>query len=616
MLEGLVAWVLNNYLGKYVQLNTDQLSIALLSGKVELENLPLKEDALRHLGLPIIIKAGFIGKVQLHIPVRQIRSVPWVIIIEQLYLVASPLPLHEWDNEAEELARHDQKLNALDTLEAKWRLDRDVQDLNSAYYASSYSSWYSYGAGLVTEIIENLQLRIQDVHIRYEDNISVPSKCIAFGITIESLIAQSCDSSWQPGFVQASKSEESFKLLELQKFALYWMTLDESGLLSNLTVAQLAEAMSPGKIKKTTKNYIVPSVSVQAHLKRNRSTHPLRSSTPRIWQYDQIVSCVRGLDDIARLRSYRRFKPSATVKQDPKAWWLYAISSFYPGGQPNVCRPRPTWESCLRRAGQNVRYVEVYKKLLASPTAALGPDEVKLKNELAMSSVKLPNTNGTANAAAKSTGRSIVFSWFPTWMGWYSSGSAEVNAASSPEATQLEGEILQALADSAENNTILKRDAVFGHFNFCLKTGTLNLCTVGEECLDSSPMLELEFKTLSLTVLSKPRTSSHVIELSLGAVFLKDKITLNTMFPVLVGPPGFDRTAVPRGKGSTPRMSASNSRVEESLDHLFYLEYEKKPPNSVCDYRLCVKSKCLDVVYQPNAVKWLTEFVCLPHHVI
>lgn len=35
MLEGLVAWVLNNYLGKYVEnLNTDQLNIALLSGKV------------------------------------------------------------------------------------------------------------------------------------------------------------------------------------------------------------------------------------------------------------------------------------------------------------------------------------------------------------------------------------------------------------------------------------------------------------------------------------------------------------------------------------------------------------------------------------------------------
>lgn len=62
---------------------------------MELENLPLRKDALRHLGLPVEIKAGFIGKVKLQIPVRQIRSAPWVIIIEQLYLVASPLPVQE-----------------------------------------------------------------------------------------------------------------------------------------------------------------------------------------------------------------------------------------------------------------------------------------------------------------------------------------------------------------------------------------------------------------------------------------------------------------------------------------------------------------------------------------
>lgn len=64
-------------------------------GQVELENLPLKQDALRHLGLPVEIKAGFIGKVKLQIPVRQIRSAPWIIVIEQLYLVASPLPVQE-----------------------------------------------------------------------------------------------------------------------------------------------------------------------------------------------------------------------------------------------------------------------------------------------------------------------------------------------------------------------------------------------------------------------------------------------------------------------------------------------------------------------------------------
>lgn len=40
--------------------------------------------------------------------------------------------------------------------------------------------------------------------------------------------------------------------------------------------------MCPIKAKKSTKNYIIPSVSAQAHIKRNRSTQPLRSSTPRI----------------------------------------------------------------------------------------------------------------------------------------------------------------------------------------------------------------------------------------------------------------------------------------------------------------------------------------------
>lgn len=67
----------------------------IFTGKVELENLPLKKDALRHLGLPVVIKSGYIGKVQLQIPVRQIRSAPWVIVIEQLYVVASPVPIDE-----------------------------------------------------------------------------------------------------------------------------------------------------------------------------------------------------------------------------------------------------------------------------------------------------------------------------------------------------------------------------------------------------------------------------------------------------------------------------------------------------------------------------------------
>lgn len=91
---------------------------------------------------------------------------------------------------------------------------------------------------------------------------------------------------------------------------------------------------------------------------------------------------------------------------------------------------------------------------------------------------------------AHSQGRSILVSWFPQWWGWYSAPSASQNQGEATAPTvaptapsekvsttaALEDEILDALADSVENNTLLKRDTVFGQFNFVLKQGTFNLC--------------------------------------------------------------------------------------------------------------------------------------------
>lgn len=91
MLEGLAAWFLNNYLGKYLKnLNTDQLSIALLHGEVELENVPLRRDATRFVNSAVDVRAGVVGKIKLKIPVSRIRSEPWSIVMEGVYIVAGP----------------------------------------------------------------------------------------------------------------------------------------------------------------------------------------------------------------------------------------------------------------------------------------------------------------------------------------------------------------------------------------------------------------------------------------------------------------------------------------------------------------------------------------------
>ena len=62
----------------------------VLLGAVELEKLPLKKDALKKLNLPIEVKSGFIGKLRIEIPFRRLKSQPWVVQVDQLYLIAGP----------------------------------------------------------------------------------------------------------------------------------------------------------------------------------------------------------------------------------------------------------------------------------------------------------------------------------------------------------------------------------------------------------------------------------------------------------------------------------------------------------------------------------------------
>lgn len=81
---------------------------------------------------------------------------------------------------------------------------------------------------------------MNDVHIRYEDSItsSLPFAC---GLTAESLCAESCDSEWRCGFTFLTDPEGcSFKLLELQRLAVYWDPMPvPAGMFANYSIQEL-----------------------------------------------------------------------------------------------------------------------------------------------------------------------------------------------------------------------------------------------------------------------------------------------------------------------------------------------------------------------------------------
>lgn len=627
MLEGLVAWVLNNYLGKYVEnLNTDQLSIALLSGEVELENLPLKKEALRHIGLPIEIKAGFIGKVRLQVPVRQIRTASWVIVIEQLYLVAGPISLDEFDSETEEQAILEYKLSRLDSLEARWRTDTER---DPGYYATSYSSWVNYGTSLITNIIENLQLNIKDVHIRYEDSVTLPDDTgVALGVTIGALTAQSCDASWIPGSTSWNLTDASFKLMELDRLSIYWNHLKKDEFLGSLNLGDLAIAMS--EPKNIIKNHILLPVNARAHIKRDRSERPLRSTNkPRMIvdlllddvplcltdvQYDQIVKCIRGLKDIERRKQQRSCRPMINVSAAPREWWKYAARCHL---GKDALKPKASWGDILRRGKENILYVESYAKLLGTPTTILPTDmkqlkekieqersfdELRVLREIAMYRIKPPKVlqNSDVNVPQP---RGMLEQWFPQWWGWYSKSS---NTNTQSTSSTFDGELLDVLADTIDDDTLLRRDTVFGQFNFTLSKGAFSLCTMKNDGENMKAVIELQFERVNLSYDSRPRYGSHKFFISLGALYLHDYLTENSTFPILVQP-----QMIPT---INSRVRSSSEKLANQLpQQLFEMTYEKRPLHSNADHLLQVNSKSLDVVYNPAVIHWLIDFMSKPH---
>lgn len=88
----IAAWAFNHYIAYYYfdNVNVSQLKVAFEKGEVELENLPIKKDALKHFNLPMEVVSGIVGKLSIKVPLMSMLTDPWLIKISHLMLIVTP----------------------------------------------------------------------------------------------------------------------------------------------------------------------------------------------------------------------------------------------------------------------------------------------------------------------------------------------------------------------------------------------------------------------------------------------------------------------------------------------------------------------------------------------
>ncbi|XP_041275721.1 vacuolar protein sorting-associated protein 13D isoform X1 [Onychostruthus taczanowskii] len=644
MLEGLVAWVLNTYLGKYVNnLNTDQLSVALLKGAVELENLPLKKDALKELELPFEVKAGFIGKITLQIPFYRPHVDPWVISVSKLHLIGAPEKREEFDEEREKLQEREHKKALLLALEEKWK--KEQQQKGESY-------WYSVTASVVTRIVENIELKIQDVHLRFEDGVTNPSQPFAFGICIKNV-------SMQNAVFEPVEKLMRKKQMDVADFSVYWDT--SCTLLGDLPPGQLQEAMDRS-MESRDHNYIMEPVCTSALLKRNCSKEPLRSRhTPRLecdiqletiplklsqMQYQQIIGFLKELARKERQLKYRKWKPKVTVTENCREWWIFALNANL--SEIREQRQRSTWAFALRRARDAVSYTDMYySKLKGEPLSAADQAEMhRIEDELTYEELKvlyeivhnkfhdlaesvkepLPDSIGgspPAEARDSSSGMlQYLQSWFPGWGGWYGYAQQTYEGEPfegllpdpkdqwNPEDILGTDEFFDPAADASNMNTFTKRDHVFAKLNLQLQGGSFTLLHRKKKVLraEETAFMQLEFSGVKVLAESLPRRKSSLLKVQLGGLFLRDLATEGTIFPVLVFPNPQKEVGCMSSFGLQSLSSEMTNQSTDPDAPVFEMLYERNPIHSTFERRLEVSTRPLNIIYNPQAIKKVADF--------
>lgn len=197
MFEAIFARLLKALLGEFVEdiggidnktSLHDKIQLGVWSGYICLEHLVLKDKLLQLLGLPLQLAHGVIGRLEFRIPWGNLGGEPVVVTVDRVNILLEPK--YEWDPKA--LDNREQTIKQAKLVAAELFANRRLDDNEGTKGLPGIKNFAKRWLmdSVINKLVENIQITVRDVHIRYEDHISCPSDfCV--GITLESLHAQS-----------------------------------------------------------------------------------------------------------------------------------------------------------------------------------------------------------------------------------------------------------------------------------------------------------------------------------------------------------------------------------------------------------------------------------------
>ncbi|VVC88042.1 unnamed protein product, partial [Leptidea sinapis] len=286
---------------------------------------------------------------------------------------------------------------------------------------------------LFTAIVNNLQIYVRNIHVRYEDSISSKDGPLACGLCLQSLSIETTNSKWKPSVTPANASTV-YQMMKIESLSMYWnptaTALDDVEI-ANITPMQyynwkhyMLTGLDKFSMHHEEFEFLFKPVTCKVKVLINRSGE---ARVPRLLvdavlqdsalqlsrrQFLSIDNLMSSFQRIQLNRKYRHLHPGVALSKDIKKWWRYAYNVVVEQ------RVRPyTWTAIKRhRENYNV-YKKTYKSLLRSPNdVELKLDLQKCEDNLPIISVVIAREQAKFELLAQEPDRiEVVESEFDWW---------------------------------------------------------------------------------------------------------------------------------------------------------------------------------------------------------
>ncbi|KAM3960055.1 LOW QUALITY PROTEIN: intermembrane lipid transfer protein VPS13A [Aphomia sociella] len=600
MFEGAVAGILNRLLGKYVQdLDTENLNVGIISGNVSLTDLKLKPEALYELDLPIDVKIGTIGRINLQIPWSGLYTQPVVVHIEDVLVLVGPAISNSYfDPDREKRLTRAAKRKILQDLEAESEILKGPQN---------------FFENLFTAIVNNIQIYVRNVHVRYEDSISSKDGPLACGLCLQSLSIETTNSKWKPSVTPANASTV-YQMMRIESLSLYWnptaTALDDNET-AHITPMQyynwkhyMLTGLNKFSMHHEDFEFLLKPVTCKVKVLINRSAE---ARVPRLLldavlqdsalqlsrrQYLSIDNLLSSFARIKLNRKYRHLHPGVPLSTDIKKWWRYAYNVVIEQ------RVRPyTWAAVKKHRENYNAYKQTYKSTLRSPNdTELKLDLQKCEDSLPIISVVIAREQAKFELLSQEPDRIEVVEseidwWLPT--------------SSDPESDTEEVKHVEFCVKSERSKSLWSHLSSPERKRVCELIGYVE----GEAKQDKSKQyiehkINLTLANCSLTLLNRSK-EVLVVTLTQFLASLETRPSAKA-YKVSARAESIVIEGVTSDGELVPLLSVE--RGVPTATNLLALDLERNPSTSDADYGLCCSLEPLELLYIEHAFTELINF--------